>query len=189
MKLRDKIIEFYKNTGHDTTINGYNWLKLNMLYPLTIMDNHLLTFFTGMATSLSVNIFTSFIFINDTSVSAFITWVIRFIVAIVIAYSFIRLSVICTIIRIEAKDNSEKESIKRDRIISYRKSLIGYYDSYYQQIRKYVILCIVSLAILLISVMVIPIIIFIYNQREGVFNAIGDFIDYIQKVTNTQNNS
>ena len=165
MNLKQKIIDFYEYADQGNTVKTFSPLKIYLLYPLTIMDGNLLNLISGVTTGLSINIFTGFISFEGKGMLDFLMWIIRLISAIIVNYCIIRLAIYCTILRIEANEESDNKLIQRDRTVAYRKSLLNHYNDYYNHIKKYTLRGLLWLIVLVFCVIVIPVSIFICNNR------------------------
>ena len=165
MNVRQKIIDYYKYADQADTVQSFSLLKTYMLYPITIMDDNLLNLVSGIATGLSINIFTGFMSFEGRGTIDLLMWSVRLISAIIVNYCIIRLAIICTILRVEAREKGEEKRIQRDKTIEYRKSILKYYDENYSQIRKYTIRGIIWLVVLLLCVIVIPVVTFVWINR------------------------
>lgn len=164
----NKIVEYYNysDLGKNNPVKNFGRVKKAVLYVMTVMSENLLNIITGIATGLSINIFTNFITADDnTQIGLLVIWCIRFLSAIIFNVCIIRLTVFCTLLRSNARDKakSHHSAIGADREYFYRKELLQSFERDYKSIIVVIAFCILSIILLLFSNILYPIIIFIHN--------------------------
>lgn len=159
MELMEEINNFYKiaNQSEKNELKEWKFIKRLLLYPTTIMDEDLLNLLTGIATALSINIFTSVLSFENSSFSELLIWVIRFVFALVFNMQVIKLTVTCTLLRNEAKDEADAVEIPGEWKSVYRNALIHNYNKSYSQIKRGVVLIIVASIVLFLVIVIYPV--------------------------------
>ena len=166
MSLKQTIIDYYEYAGKGNEVESFTPLKAYLLYPITMVDDNLVNLITGIATGLSINIFTGFMSFEGRGLSDLLMWIIRMVSAITVNYCLIRIAIYCTILRIDAREEKYEKKLGSDKEIAYRLSILRNYGEYYNQIRKYTIKGVVWLVVLIICVIFIPVICLILDNRQ-----------------------
>lgn len=186
--LKDNILSFYSDPDPEPEnervkeIKKYSWLKIHLLYPVTIMNGNVLSIFTSIATCLSMNIFTNFISFQDGNFFDLVIWIFRFMSAIIFNICVAKFSIICTILQNNAMENRNKGMPRIERL----DSLLKEYNDNYAKIRKEVIRGILSLTFLVILIVIYPVGKFIFTNRDFIEQSIQSIKEYFVNIMFTK---
>lgn len=152
-----KVEDYYKDIAG---VDGLSSLQKLLLYPSTLMNNNVLSIFTGVATGLSINILTNFLDFNKDNLVDFFLLLAQLIVAIIFNVALIYFTIKCSTFRESIPVNRGIES-RPDREKQYKEDLIKAYKKEYKKFRKSFIITCVSFLMILVLVIIVPTILLI----------------------------
>lgn len=150
--LKERVLQFYQPpelnekliVKINEEIREYSKLKICLLYFATIVDENILGIYMSAVTCLAMNILTSLISFQESSIFDLIIWILKFVFAVILNICIVKFYIRCAILQEEDKKNHNNGMPKIERL----KSLLKEYNLIYEKMKKDAIMGIVSFFVL-----------------------------------------